>query len=75
MLTFRGWTDFAPRVKKLAQIIIIISQFLKKNYFHIKMYVMIKMTFFRNILFDSSEYFINFDLNYEFGTNKCLCLF
>ena len=39
------------------------------------MYVMIKMTFFRNILFDSSEYFINFDLNYEFGTNKCLCLF
>jgi len=31
--------------------------------------------FFRNILFDASEYLFNFDLNYGFGTNKCLCLF
>ena len=73
MLTFTGWTDLAPREKKQAQIILI-RQCLKK-YFHIKMYILIKMVFFRNILFDASEYLINFDLNCEFGTNKCLCLF
>lgn len=30
---------------------------------------------YHNILFDVSEYFINYNLNYEFGTNKCLCHF
>jgi len=33
-----------------------------------------EMTFFV-ILFDASENFINVDSNYEFGINKCLCLF
>ena len=73
MLTFRGWTDLASREKKLTQLMIHFSKLLK-NYFFIKMYVMLKNTSFV-IFFDVSEYFITFDWNYESGTNKCCCLF
>jgi hypothetical protein len=47
VLTFRGWTDLATRVKKQAQIIIFISHFFKKeNYFHLKICGLLKMAFF-----------------------------
>jgi hypothetical protein len=79
VLTFTGWTDLAPREKKQAQIIIIIiiiliiiiMSIIKKviSYTNVRYD---ENGFFRNILFDASEYLFNFDLNSEFGTNKCL---
>jgi hypothetical protein len=54
VLTFRGWTDFFPRVKKLAQIriimiIIIISQFLK-------------LFSHKNVRYDENDFFATFHL-------------
>ena len=68
MLAFRGGTDLASRENKLAQIMILISKYLK-NHFHTKMYVKMENSFLV-IFFDVSKYFINFDWNYESGTNK-----
>ena len=49
MLTFKVWTDFAPGVKKLAQILMLVTKFLKKL-FSIKNIWHVVNGFFRNIV-------------------------
>jgi len=68
-----GWTDLASRKKQQTYILILFSQFLKQLLSFTNVWCVENS--FRNNVFDTLGYFINFDVNNEFGKNSWLRLF